>query len=79
MPPATLDSFRDHGRIRGDTLAEDVDAARRILDDLAAAGISLDAVTDKLTEEGVRLFTESNDKVLDALREKRGTLERAAA
>ena len=43
------------------------------------AGVSLDAVTDKLTEEGVRLFTESNDKVLDALREKSGALARAAA
>jgi hypothetical protein len=71
IPPATLDTFRDHGRIRGDTLAEGLDEAGRILDDLAAAGISLDAVTDQLTEEGVQLFTESTDKALDALREKR--------
>jgi len=79
MPPATLDSFRDHGRIRGDTLEEDLEGARRILDALDSAGISLDAVTDHLTEEGVRLFTESNDKVLDALREKRRTLATRAA
>ena len=74
MPPATLDAFRDHGRIRGDTLAEDLDEAGRILDDLTRAGISLDAVTDGLTEEGVRLFAESTDKALAALRAKRGSL-----
>ena len=75
MPPATLDAFRDHGAIRGDTLFEDLDAARKILDDLAHAGISLDAVTDNLTEEGVRLFAESTGKALDALREKRDALK----
>jgi transaldolase/glucose-6-phosphate isomerase len=75
MPPATLEAFRDHGVIRGDTLHEGLDEARRILDDLARAGISLDAVTDKLTEDGVRLFAESTDKALAALRAKRDALE----
>jgi len=79
MPPATLDSFRDHGRIRGDTLGEGVEEAARVLDDLAATGISLDAVTDKLTEEGVRLFIESTDKALAALRAKLHDAARAAA
>ena len=74
MPPATLDAFRDHGRIRGDTLEEDLDGARRILDDLSRTGISLEAVTDKLTGEGVRLFSESMDKALEALEAKRKAL-----
>jgi len=79
MPPATLDAFRDHGTIRGNTLMEGLDEAARTLDDLARAGISLDAVTDKLTEEGVRLFTESTDKALAALREKSRSLATRAA
>ncbi len=33
MPPATLDAFRDHGKPR-DSLEENVDGARRVLDEL---------------------------------------------
>ena len=41
------------------------------LSDLGRAGISLDAVTDKLVEEGVRLFADAADKLLGAVAEKR--------
>ncbi len=71
MPPATLDAFRDHGKIRGDTLEENLEEAQRILDELARAGISLDEVTARLTDEGVRLFADSADKLLGALAKKR--------
>jgi transaldolase/glucose-6-phosphate isomerase len=70
MPPATLDAFRDHGRLR-DSLEENLDDARRVLDDLGRAGISLDAVTDKLIGDGVRLFADANDKLFSALAGKR--------
>ena len=70
MPPATLDAFRDHGKLR-DSLEENLDDARRVLDDLGRAGISLDAVTDKLVEDGVRLFADANDKLFSALAGKR--------
>jgi transaldolase/glucose-6-phosphate isomerase len=73
MPPATLDAFRDHGKLR-DTLQADIDEAQRVLDDLARAGISLDGVTSKLTEEGVRLFADAADKLLGALARKRAAL-----
>src|SRR5580704_5595016 len=54
MPTATLDAFRDHGKLRN-SLAEDPAGAQRALDELKRAGISLDDVTDKLVDEGVRL------------------------
>ena len=73
MPPATLDAFRDHGKIR-ETLQAGIDDAQRLLDDLARTGISLDAVTDELTEEGVQLFADAADKLLDALAKKRTAL-----
>jgi transaldolase / glucose-6-phosphate isomerase len=73
MPPATLDAFRDHGNVRA-TLETKIDEAQGTLDDLARAGISLDSVTDKLTEEGVRLFADSADKLLGALAKKRTAL-----
>jgi transaldolase / glucose-6-phosphate isomerase len=63
IPPATLDAFRDHGRVRA-SLEEDVEGARRTMDDLARTGISMKMVTDQLTDEGVKLFEEAFDKLL---------------
>ena len=73
IPVATMDAFRDHGKI-ADTLADNVADAQRVLGDLGRAGISLDAVTDKLVEEGVRLFADAADKLLAAVAEKRGKI-----
>ncbi len=66
LPPATMDAFRDHGRVRL-SLPEDVDAAYDTLETLARIGISMKEVTDKLLEDGVRLFSESFDKLLKAV------------
>ena len=37
------------------------------MDDLARAGISIKEVTDKLTEDGVKLFADAFDKLLAAV------------
>jgi transaldolase/glucose-6-phosphate isomerase len=66
IPPATLDAFRDHGKPR-ETLTEGVDEARLVMQDLAQTGISIDRITDKLTDDGVRLFEEAFDKLLAAV------------
>jgi transaldolase/glucose-6-phosphate isomerase len=66
MPPATIDAFRDHGRVRN-SLTEDVPAAQKTMDDLAKAGISINEVTDKLTDDGVKLFADAFDKLLAAV------------
>ena len=66
MPPATIDAFRDHGRVRN-TLTEDVPAAQKTMEDLAKAGISIKEVTDKLTDDGVKLFADAFDKLLAAV------------
>lgn len=66
IPPATLDAFRDHGHPH-ETLTEGVDAAEKTMQTLAAVGISIDEVTDKLTDDGVRLFAEAFDKLLEAV------------
>lgn len=77
MPVPTLDAFRDHGKLR-DSLEDDVAGAERALIELAAAGISLDAITAKLVDDGVRLFAESADKLYGAVAHKRATLLGAA-
>ncbi|HSD40738.1 MAG TPA: transaldolase [Burkholderiales bacterium] len=71
VPPATLDAFRDHGRARA-SLAEDVAGAHRVMDDLAAAGIALEQVTDELLDDGVRLFADAFDQLLGAIGKRTG-------
>ena len=66
IPPATFDAFRDHGQPR-ETLTEDVEGAKQVMHALAEVGISIDRITDKLTDNGVRLFEEAFDKLLAAV------------
>jgi transaldolase/glucose-6-phosphate isomerase len=69
MPPATMDAFRDHGRVRS-SLEENVEEAGRMMEALDRSGISIDAVTAELVESGVRQFSDDFDKLLGALERK---------
>ena len=71
LPPATMDAFRDHGKATPDAIEQDIDGAKKSLEDLAALGVSLDAVTQQLVEEGVRQFSDAFDKLLGALARSR--------
>jgi len=66
IPPATLDAFRDHGKPRA-SLTENVASAKQTMENVANLGISMKEVTDKLTDDGVRLFAEAFDKLLKAV------------
>jgi len=77
MPAATLDAFRDHGVVRP-TLAADLDAARQSIEALEELGISMQEATDKLQEDGVRLFVEPFDKLLDAIEGQREAAPKCA-
>jgi transaldolase/glucose-6-phosphate isomerase len=66
IPPATFDAFRDHGKPRA-SLEEDIPAARETMETLAQVGISMKEATDKLTEDGVKLFADAFDKLLAAV------------
>src|SRR6266545_4950854 len=73
MPEETIRAFQDHGRVEL-TLERDVEQARELLDQLAAAGIDYDDVTATLEEEGVQKFADSFRELLDGIRSKRGEL-----
>jgi transaldolase len=73
MPEETIQAFQDHGRV-AETLTQGVDEARRLLDDLAEAGVDYDGVVQTLEEEGVQKFSDSFDELLDGIRAKRGEL-----
>src|SRR5580704_1125075 len=68
IPPATFDAFRDHGKPRA-SLEENVQAAQQTMQGLEQAGISMKAATDKLTDDGVKQFSDAFDKLLDAVKQ----------
>ena len=73
VPAATFDAFRDHGRPRA-SLEEHLEEAHDTMEVLGQAGISMQAVTDKLLDDGVRLFADAFDKLLSAVEKKRELL-----
>jgi len=73
IPPATMDAFRDHGRPRA-SLDEDIAGAEAVMAGLAGAGVSIDAITARLVEDGVRLFADAADQLYAAVQKKRRTV-----
>jgi len=73
LPPATLEAFRDHGRVRA-SLAENLPRAGILLADLETSGISLDDVTASLLADGVVQFSDAYEKLLTALASRMKTL-----
>jgi transaldolase/glucose-6-phosphate isomerase len=73
VPPATLDAFRDHGKVR-DSLEENIDDARDALAGLEKSSISLDAITADLVTDGVKQFADAADKLYGAVAHKRATV-----
>jgi len=65
MPPATFDSFRNHGQLRK-SLIDDVPGAAAHMANLAKAGISMKEVTDQLVHDGVKLFADAFTTLLAA-------------
>lgn len=73
LPPKTLDAVLDHGQTTV-TLTKNLDEARSTLADIDRLGIDLQAVTDRLTVDGVNLFSKSFDDLLADLSQKRAQL-----
>jgi len=76
MPLATMEAFLDHGTVAR-TVDADFDAAHGVIDDLAAAGISLDEITKQLEDDGIETFVKSYDDLLAGVQGKREALAAA--
>jgi transaldolase len=76
MPEETIAAFQDHGKVEP-TLTKDVDAARKVFEDLREVGIDYGDVTDTLEREGVQKFSDSFEDLLDGIKSKRGELAAA--
>src|SRR5215207_3029566 len=78
MPRPTIAAFLDHGTVAR-TIDKDLSAAHKTMEDLAAAGIDIDAVTAQLEEEGIASFAKSYDSLLAGVASKRSQLAGAPA
>jgi transaldolase len=78
VPPQTLDAFKDHGETRR-TVDAGVDDARRTLERLEGAGVSMTSVTDKLLIDGLASFQKSFDSLIGGLERKSKQLGRELA
>src|SRR3989440_6856036 len=74
MPLETVAAFQDHGEVRGDTVAEKVAEAHKLVGELAKVGVDYDDVVETLELEGVQKFADSFEELLDEIRAKRGEL-----
>jgi transaldolase / glucose-6-phosphate isomerase len=74
MPPATIEAFRDHGVVAGDTVKADYAGAHRVMEQLAEAGINMDEVTQELLDAGVKQFADSYDALIRGIAEKIDTM-----
>ena len=73
MPRETIEAFQDHGEVAL-TLEDGIDEARQVFEQVAAAGVDYDDVTDTLEREGVQKFIDSFTELLDGIAAKRGQL-----
>jgi transaldolase/glucose-6-phosphate isomerase len=71
LPPDTLNAFKDHGRIKGATVKENVAEAEAALAQLKSLRVDLEAIAEKLQQDGVAAFAASFDQLMASLEKKR--------
>jgi transaldolase len=76
MPDETIEAFQDHGEVAL-TLEQGIEDAKRVFEEVGAAGVDYDDVVRVLEEEGVQKFADSFSELLDGIAAKRGELAAA--
>ena len=72
LAPASIEALqRGEGNQRAGTVAEDVEGAQQVMQDLAAAGVDIDDVTDTLEREGVDSFAASFTDAFGTIEKRR--------
>ena len=78
VPPATLTAFMEHGSVAA-ALGESIPNARLQMSQLAELGVDLDAITQKLQDDGVAAFVKSFESLMASVAEKRERLQTGQA
>lgn len=73
MPLETVNDYQDHGNPKP-RLEQGLNDAHALFEQLAAAGIDYDDVTETLEREGVEKFSTSFEELLEVLRAKHASL-----
>jgi transaldolase len=76
MPENTLKAFADHGEL-GAVISADGDDCEEILAQFRQAGIDIDALANRLQEEGAAAFTKSWNELMAVIGSKCATLSKA--
>ena len=79
LPEATLLLFAEHGDASAALSDADLDGAARTLEELAAAGVDLQAITDRLLEEGLQSFGDDFQSLLGCIDEALSTIQSGRA
>ncbi len=73
IPPATYTAFRDHGTVAL-TIETGLDQAKTDLAKLAELGVSLEAVCQKLQDDGVKAFADSFESLMQTIQSKQAAM-----
>jgi len=73
LPPVTLQALLDHGSIAS-TIETNIEDAHAQLARLSDLGVDLDAITQKLLDDGVASFAKSFESLMASIAEKRNRL-----
>jgi len=66
IPMETLHSFLDHGKV-ADTLESNLPQADHVLETVQKSGIDLEAIAQRLEDEGIAKFVQPYDKLLGSI------------
>lgn len=69
IPPNTYDAFVDHGEVK-DSLRSNLEEADRVMADLKKAGVNFEEISNQLLVDGIRLFVDPFQKMLNAIQSK---------
>ena len=70
VPLETIEAFRDHGNVMN-RLEDGIEKATHVLAYLKEKEIDIDAITQKLEDEGIEKFNQPYDKILKAIEKQK--------
>ncbi len=71
LPDETIAAFANHGSIKKDAIEQELEQANELFGDLKKMGIDISFLTQQLENEGIQKFTESYNKLVSNLADKR--------
>ena len=77
MPEGTLKAFAQHGEV-GATLAPDGGDCEKVLADFAKAGVDIDALAQRLQDEGAASFDKSWNDLMSRIETKSAAMRKAS-